>query len=266
MKRIAAFLLAVLAAAACAVCGNRSEPKGEAAPQVADAASTAPTETLPSKTQPSGSASTATEPAVPYAGALPAHEPYGSGVGAMPGRVVWAYDPDAVSWDGDGHWWAPDHFDDTLVLQMANECIAALGGGSDAAAGWSALFTAHNDGTGYQAGEKVAIKANMNGVGVFGDDTSGQTDMSFTSPVVLEALLVSLVKEAGVSPEDITVYDVSRMFPDYMTELGSQGDLEGVGFVGRDEGAADEAAPIAWSYEFKARRIICRRALPRRNI
>ena len=58
------------------------------------------------------------------------------------------------------------------------------------------------------------------------------------------------MEEAGVSPEDITVYDVSRLFPDYMAALCTEGNLQGVHFVGRDNGIADEDVPINWSYEF----------------
>ena len=71
--------------------------------------------------------------------------------------------------------------------------------------------------------------------------------MSYTNSVLIKALLISLVEEAGVSPEDITVYDVSRLFPDYMVELCTEGNLQGVHFVGRDNGIADEDAPINWS-------------------
>ena len=60
--------------------------------------------------------------------------------------------------------------------------------------------------------------------------------MSYTNPVLLKCLLRSLVNEAGVSPEDITVYDVSRIFPQYMVELCTGGELQGVHFVGRNEG------------------------------
>ncbi len=30
---------------------------------------------------------------------FPQHEPYGKGIGAMPGRVVWSHNPDSVDWD-----------------------------------------------------------------------------------------------------------------------------------------------------------------------
>lgn len=41
-----------------------------------------------------------------YDGNYPQHEVYGTGIGVMPGRVVWAHNPAAVEWDGKGYWWA----------------------------------------------------------------------------------------------------------------------------------------------------------------
>ena len=191
--------------------------------------------------------------ALPYDGVYPQHEPYGTGIGAMPGRVVWAYDPDSVDWDGSGYWWELDHFDESVILRMVNDSIASLGGKETARDGWAALFTAHNGGTGYQPGEKIAIKANINGSAVMDDDTSGETAMSYTNPVLLKALLTSMVEEAGIAPSDITVYDVSRLFPDYMVELCTEGELVGVNFVDRDTGMADESAPIVWSHSFSGK-------------
>ena len=197
------------------------------------------------------------ETAMSYDGVFPQHEPYGRGIGAMPGRVVWAYDPASVEWDGNGYWWKPDNFDENVILKMTNDSIASLGGKETAAEGWTALFTAlngtHGKSGGYTAGEKIAIKTNINGSAVYDDDTSGETKMSYTNPVLLKALLTSLVKEAGVAPSDITVYDVSRLFPDYMVKMCTEGSLNGVRFVGRDNGAADENAPIVWSHAFSGK-------------
>ena len=190
---------------------------------------------------------------LPYDGIYPQHEPYGTGIGAMPGRVVWAHDSESVSWDGSGYWWELDHFDEMAILNMVNDSISSLGGKATAKDGWTALFQAHNGGTGYQAGEKIAIKANINGSAVYDDDTSGETQMSYTNPVLLKALLRSMVEEAGVQPTDITVYDVSRLFPDYMVELCTTGNLRGVNFVGRDNGVADQSTPIQWSYQFSGK-------------
>ncbi len=189
-------------------------------------------------------------PSKEYDNVYPQHEPYGTGIGAMPGRVVWAHDPDSVEWDGNGYWWNPGNFDEAAILTMVNDSIASLGGKATASDGWTALFEAHNGGDGYRAGQKIAIKANINGSAVFDNDTSGETRMSYTNPVLLKVLLRSLVEEAGVDPSDITVYDVSRLFPDYVVEMCTEGNLKGIQFVGRNNGVADKNAPIHWSYEF----------------
>ena len=147
----------------------------------------------------------------------------------MPGRVVWAHEPQAVKWDGSGYWWETEHFDEKVIRSMVNQSVATLANQATAKDGWNALFTAHNRSRGknggYAAGEKIAIKANINGSAVNGNDTSGETQMSYTNPVLLKTLLVSLVEEGGVAPSDITVYDVSRLFPDYMVEMCTEGFL-----------------------------------------
>ncbi len=194
---------------------------------------------------------------LPYDGNYPQHEAYGKGLGAMPGRVVWSHNPDSVEWDGSGYWWETKHFDEAVILKMVNDSIASLGGKDTAKDGWNALFsankTARSMNGGYIKGEKIAIKANINGSAVFDDDTSGKTQMSYTNPVLLKALLTSLVKEGGVNPSDITIYDVSRLFPDYMVEMCTAKELRGVQFVGRNTGVADENAPINWSHKFSGK-------------
>ncbi|MCM1539740.1 MAG: DUF362 domain-containing protein [Blautia sp.] len=230
--------------------GNASLKEAETY-QDADTGKDTGMETNTAKDAETGNATQTSAPSqLPYDGIYPEHEPYGAGVGVMPGRVVWAHDPSAVSWDGGGYWWQTEHFDEAAVLRMVNESIAALAGETDAAGGWDVLFRYRNGGISYHAGEKIAIKANINGSGVFDDDTSGETHMSYTNPVLLKALLLSLVTEAGVAPGDITVYDVSRLFPDYMTEMCTEGELQGVHFVGRNNGKADQNAPVNWSYSF----------------
>lgn len=192
--------------------------------------------------------------AIPYDGNYPQHSPLGVGIGTVPGRVIWAYDPDSVEWDGNGYWWETDHFNEAVILKMVNDSIASLGGKDTAKDGWNALFASNKNSRGmnggYTKGEKIAIKANINGSAVFDDDTSGETNMSYTNPVLLKALLTSLVEDGGAEPSDITVYDVSRLFPDYMMKMCTEGELNGVRFVGRNNGIADENAPINWSHEF----------------
>lgn len=192
-----------------------------------------------------------------YDGNYPQHEHYGRGIGAMPGRVVWSYNPDSVDWDGSGYWWETSHFDKAVILKMVNDSIVSLGRKETAKDGWSALFEANKNARslngGYTKGEKIAIKANINGSAVFNDDISGETQMSYTNPVLLKALLTSLIKEGGVNPSDITVYDVSRLIPDYMVKMCTEGELNGIQFVGRNNGIADENAPINWSQKFSGK-------------
>lgn len=190
-------------------------------------------------------------------GTFPEHEAYGKGVGVIPGRVVWSHNPDSVEWDGEGYWWQLNNFNEKVIQDMVDTSIATLGGASTASDGWNALFMNKNEQNGknvsYKSGEKIAIKANINGSAVMDNDTSGKTRMSYTNPVLLKTLLVSLVQDAGVDPKDITVYDVSRLFPDYMIEMCNEGILQGIKFVNRDNGVADENAAIEWSHEFSGR-------------
>lgn len=191
---------------------------------------------------------------------FPAHAPLGQGKGINPGRVVWTRDPKAVSWDGVDFWWRPGNFDLERIIALIGNGLALLTGEKNPAASWKALFGWHNRLRGeegfYRTGQKLAIKTNMNGVGEYNDDPGGRVSSSYGNPVVLQALLLSLVKDGGVDPEDITVYDAGRIFPDYMREMCTQGMLAGVKFRYRDAGGANEAkadkkALIKWAGPIK---------------
>jgi len=191
---------------------------------------------------------------VPQNTMFPAHAPYGKGVGAKPGRVAWAYDPESVDWDGDGYWWAQENFNEAALRRMVRDGIASLAGEANAKTGWDTLFRAHNaahgGSGGYRKGQKLTIKANMNGAGTFGGDDPSR--MSYVNPMLLRALLLSLVEDAGIAPSDITVTDPSRIFPREMIALCSSGSLSGVQFRYMDLGGANDAradrdAPVVWS-------------------
>lgn len=194
----------------------------------------------------------------PYDGGFPRHEPMGTGVGAMPGRVVWTHAPSSVEWDGEGYWWELSHFDEAAIRRMVDQGITSLAGETDARSGWNTLFASHNAARGkqggYQSGQKIAIKCNFNGAGAYSDDPKGETRESYTNPVLLKALLVSLVEDAGVPPEAITIYDAGRVIPAYVQDLCGEGVLSGVRFRYRDltgekDAAADRSAPVVWSRE-----------------
>ncbi len=251
MKKILACVCALIPLISLTACGASSPDAN--APSTDNR--TSPEQILTTQ-KPSDNAPTS-ENHAPYDGAYPYHEPYGTGIGAMPGRVVWSHQPSCVEWDGNGYWWEPAHFDEPVILSMVNESVAALGNKNTAKEGWNALFSYSKESRGmsggYANGEKIAIKANINGSGLFDDDSSGETHMSYTNPVLLKALLTSLVREGGVSPSDITVYDVSRIFPDYMVNMCTAGELNGINFTDRNNGTADESAPINWSHEFSGK-------------
>ena len=66
-------------------------------------------------------------------------------------------------------------------------------------------LTAHNMSHGgqggYQTGQKIAIKTNMNGSVAYGDDQRRKTRERYTNPVLLRVLLLSLVEDAGGGAE-----------------------------------------------------------------
>src|SRR5512135_3857434 len=137
----------------------------------------------------------------------------GVGRGIFPGRVVWAHNPQAALWDGQSDfWWAEKFTDQDLVSEMFSHSLRQLTGQANDKAAWEALFThfktQHGQTGSYRPGEKIAIKANLNG----SKNHSDPKNNSFVSPAVAFALLDQLV-QAGVKPDDITLYDASRAVP-----------------------------------------------------
>jgi len=98
----------------------------------------------------------------------PANSPMGTAKGIFPGRVTWMWDPAATSWNGSsGTWWDDTNTNQTVVDTMLSKSLRALTGESTDAAAWDALFKYFNEqhdkgSIGYQAGEKIAIKINLN--------------------------------------------------------------------------------------------------------
>jgi len=98
----------------------------------------------------------------------PPNSPMGVGKGIHPGRVVWVHDPNATKWNGvTGHWWDDQNLDQQAVDKMVSHALRTLTAEQNDAAAWDALFRyfnrAHGAGdVGYQPGEKIAIKINLN--------------------------------------------------------------------------------------------------------
>jgi hypothetical protein len=179
----------------------------------------------------------------------------GVGRGFFPGRVVWAHNPQASTWDGKTDFWWDEKFTDrSLVSEMFSYSLRQLTGQSSDKAAWDALFTLFKTQRGktggYQPGEKIAIKANLNGTKTH----SGTRNDSFVSPAVAFALLNQLV-QAGVKPGDITLYDASRAVPDPLVNTCRTPALAGVRFAdfiggdGREICRRDLDQPVRWSVD-----------------
>lgn len=187
------------------------------------------------------------------------HDVLGEGIGVNPGRVVWEYDPEAFDWDGKGYWWNEDNFDEDAIVGMFTDGLLSLTDTETEKDAWDAIFGNFNwrvYGTSssvvYKKGEKIAIKANMNCCGTGTQTQADQTSGLFSPPVLLRAILTSLVNY-GVSPADITVYDASRRMPSSdFVDYCSAGNLSGVRFVCYDpegplDAVPDTEYPIEWS-------------------
>ncbi|NIM11415.1 MAG: DUF362 domain-containing protein [Candidatus Aminicenantes bacterium] len=163
------------------------------------------------------------------ASASQVNAPIGTARGIHPGRVVWAYDPDATDWEGfnsSDHWWESDHTDLAVVEKMISRVIRGVSGESTDAAAWDSIFRYNNRSrgngdVGYQAGEKITIKLNLVTCiarGNFVDKTTYNKNADVlnridTSPQAVLALLRQLVNTVGAAQEDITVGDPTAMFP-----------------------------------------------------
>ena len=97
------------------------------------------------------------------------NEPIGTARGIFPGRVVWAHDPSAVSYDpavANGFWWADNNTNPEKVDMMFDHSLQGVTGAKSAADSWDKLFRHTNirkeiGDVGYTHGEKISIKINM---------------------------------------------------------------------------------------------------------
>jgi len=146
----------------------------------------------------------------------PVNSPMGTAKGIHPGRVVWIHDPDATSWDGsNGNWWDDDNTDQKTVDSMVSEAIQQLTGESSDSKAWEALFRYFNKSkgfgdVGYQKGEKIAVKLNMN------QERGGdwRSDVGNPSPHVVYSFVDQLINQAGVPGSEITLFDATRYIGD----------------------------------------------------
>jgi hypothetical protein len=149
------------------------------------------------------------------------NQPIGTAQGIYPGRVAWAHDQDAVTYDlaaANGSWWDDNNTNPERVNEMFAKDLNGITGVTRSDYAWNILFRYTNQRRGkpdfgYSSGEKIAIKVNL----VMG--LAGQQDQASCpgpSPQLLKALLQSLIEDAHVPGQLITVYDASARIPDYI--------------------------------------------------
>jgi uncharacterized protein (DUF362 family) len=156
--------------------------------------------------------------------------PLGVPRGIVPGRVTWAHDPAAVTWDGTGTWWQDDNNNQSVIDRMVSRSIRGLTNQKSDAQAWSAIFhhfnRTHGRGnTGYKAGEKVAIKPNLNNT-----VDHGTIDRLNSSPDVILSLVRQLTSQGKVPQASITIFDSSRFIPGNLYDK-IHGEFPGVAFV-----------------------------------
>jgi uncharacterized protein (DUF362 family) len=169
----------------------------------------------------------------------PPNHPIGRPEGILPGRVVWIHDPGVAQWDGDterGGWYEDRFTDPVRAAEMLSESLRRLTGAKTDAEAWTALFRHFNgargrDGAGYQPGEKVAVKLNLNCSKREAEPTQG----FYSTPQLTLALLRHLVTQAGVREADLVVYDASRFVNDSIF-LPAHAEFPGIRFEDRDGG------------------------------
>ncbi len=143
------------------------------------------------------------------------NEPIGTPRGVNPGRIVWVWNPDATRSDLLGYWWLKHNNNQEVIDQMFSDGIQGLAGVENDVEAWNAIFKHFNQvhgygEVGYQPGEKIAIKVNLNNCWQLLSYIKHDNDRD-ASPYVVKALLRQLVNTAGVAQEDITIYDASRV-------------------------------------------------------
>ena len=186
----------------------------------------------------------------------PPNSPMGVGKGLYPGRVAWVHDPNATKWDGvTGHWWDDQNLDQQAVDKMLSHALRTLTAEQNDAAAWDALFRyfnrTHGAGdVGYQPGEKIAIKINLNAEG-YGSAYSANGRMP--SPQLIQSLVAQLCNTVQVSGSNVTIYDASRAIADppyNRIHTNANPNFQSVRFVanttvnGRIGAVADLAHPI----------------------
>lgn len=151
----------------------------------------------------------------------PLNTPMGVAQGIFPGRVVWAHDEDAITYDpsaANGFWWDDNNTNPDRVNEMFTHDLDGITGATRVDYAWDDLFGYTNlkqgkADFGYSPGEKIAIKVNLV-MGLAGGKDNATSPGP--SPQLLNALLKSLIEDVHIPGQLITVFDASARIPDYI--------------------------------------------------
>jgi hypothetical protein len=141
--------------------------------------------------------------------------PVGVARGLYPGRVVWARDTAATSWNGtSGHWWSDTCTNQAVVDRMFSRMLQTYANTTSDSAAWKALFQGFNSthgrgNNGYISTEKIVIKLNANA-----DGGGAWNNTGYPSPHVVYKLVSELIEVAHVPGANITIADPSRCIGD----------------------------------------------------
>jgi hypothetical protein len=142
------------------------------------------------------------------------NSPIGVAIGINPGRVTWVLDTRATKFNGTGFWWDDNNTDQNVVNEMISKSICWLAGKPTDKEAWDAIFkyfnhTKNGNNCGYQKGEKIVIKVNLNQ-----DRNTKWSNHHMPSPHTVYALVDQLISVVGAKGEDITIVDASRTIGD----------------------------------------------------
>ena len=149
------------------------------------------------------------------------NNPVGQSKGIFPGRVVWAWDPDATNENCRPDRWGDGYFldkncDQAVVDRMLAEALLKLTEAPSEETAWDAVFRYFNQNhgkgdVGYQDAETIFIKINAVHAWTTNNDGSIRNDGNYgnvdTSPQAVLAMLRQLVNKAGVPQENIYIGD-----------------------------------------------------------
>lgn len=159
------------------------------------------------------------------------NQPVGNALGIKPGRVVWAWDQNAVKDVSNDYYFKSNYNDQEVVCKMLSDSVKNLSGKKTVASSWNAMFSYFNnkklsEKRGYKKGEKIFIKINQtssrgrlnrqlrsDGKYHIPDDLPETQKKRIgigiceTTPYLVLGLLRQLVNECGIDQANIAIGD-----------------------------------------------------------